>query len=160
MSKKKPDGFGVSLSIVLGFVVLVFLSLQIREGRVWQSGMSGGYIVKATFANVGGLRIGAPVKLAGVRVGYVAAIHLEPPTGYKAVVALAMDERFAKIPMDSDAAIQTASLLGGNYIAITAGGGATPLVDGSEIHASNSAFSLEQLIGLSACRHDAGRCGQ
>jgi ABC-type transporter Mla subunit MlaD len=60
--------------------------------------------------------------------------------------------------MDSDAVIQTASLLGGNYIAITPGGAATPLVDSSEIHTSNSAFSLEHMIGQSMCGQHAGGC--
>jgi phospholipid/cholesterol/gamma-HCH transport system substrate-binding protein len=146
------------LFTVLGFGVLGFMSLQLREGRVWQSGMSHGYIVKAKFENVGSLRIGAPVKLAGVRVGRVEAIRLEASTGYKAVVEVTIEERFSTIPMDSEAAIQTASLLGGNYIAITPGGGATPLVDGSEIHTSNSAFSLERMIGQSMCGQHAGGC--
>jgi phospholipid/cholesterol/gamma-HCH transport system substrate-binding protein len=157
MSMKRSDGIGASLFTLIGFGVLGFLSLQLREGRVWQSGMSHGYLVKAKFDNVGSLRIGAPVKLAGVRVGRVAAIRLEASTGYKAVVEVTLD-RFATIPMDSEAAIQTASLLGGNYIAITPGGAAAPLVDGSEIHSSNSAFSLERLIGQSMCAQHAGGC--
>jgi phospholipid/cholesterol/gamma-HCH transport system substrate-binding protein len=158
MSKKRSVGIGASLFTVIGFGVLGFLSLQLREGRVWQSGMSHGYIVKAKFDNVGSLRIGAPVKLAGVRVGRVSAIRLEASTGYKAVVEVILEERFATIPKDSDAAIQTASLLGGNYIAITPGGAATPLVDGNEIHTGNSAFSLERLIGQSMCAQHAGGC--
>jgi ABC-type transporter Mla subunit MlaD len=72
--------------------------------------------------------------------------------------SVALDERFATIQMDSDAAIQTASLLGGNYIAITPGGAATPSVDGGEIHTGNSAFSLERLIKQSMCRQHAGGC--
>lgn len=74
------------------------------------------------------------------------------------MVEVALEERFTTIPMDSDAAIQTASLLGGNYIAITPGGAATPLVDGSEIHTSNSAFSLERMIRHSMCAQHAGGC--
>jgi phospholipid/cholesterol/gamma-HCH transport system substrate-binding protein len=147
MSKGKLAGFGVSFLAAIGFVIIGFLILQIRDGSRWQPWMSHGYIVKATFKNVGGLRIGAPVKLAGVRVGRVAAIRLEASTGYRAVVALALDDRFATIPMDSEAAIQTASLLGGNFIAITPGSSDTPLVDGGEIHSSSSAFSLERAIG-------------
>jgi MlaD protein len=109
-----------SLFTVLRFGVLGFMSLQLREGRVWQSGMSHGYAVKAKFENVGSLRIGAPVKLAGVRVGRVAA--------------------------------------SGNYIAITPGAAAASLVDGSDIHTSNSAFNLERMIGQSMCGRHAGGC--
>ena len=158
MSKKRSDGIGAILFTVLGFGVLGFLSLQLREGRAWQAGTSHAYTVKAKFDNVGSLRIGAPVRLAGVRVGRVAAIRLEASTGYKAEVDVALEERFATIPIDSEAAIQTASLLGGNYIAITPGGAATPLVDGSEMHTSNSAFNLERTIRRSMCAQHAGGC--
>jgi phospholipid/cholesterol/gamma-HCH transport system substrate-binding protein len=86
--------------------------------------------VKAAFDNVGGLKVGAPVKLAGVRAGQVTAISLEPSRGYKAFVVLVLEERYGTIPSDSIAAIQTASLLGGNFIAITPGGAITSLRDG------------------------------
>jgi len=158
MPMRRLDRIGAGLFTLIGFGVLGFLILQLREGRVWQSGMSHGYLVKAKFDDVGSLRIGAPVKLAGVRVGRVVAIRLEASTGHKAVVEVTLEERFATIPMDSEAAIQTASLLGGNYIAITPGGAASPLVDGSEIHTSNSAFSLERMIGKSMCAQHAGGC--
>ena len=158
MPMRRLDGIGAGLFTLIGFGVLGFLILQLHEGRVWQSGMHHGYLVKAKFDDVGSLRIGAPVKLAGVRVGRVVAIRLEASTGHKAVVEVTLEQRFATIPMDSEAAIQTASLLGGNYIGITPGGAASPLVDGSEIHTSNSAFSLERMIGKSMCAQHAGGC--
>lgn len=158
MARNELAGVGVSLFAVLGLLIAGFLSLQIRHGLRGRN--AHGLIVNATFGSVGGLRIGAPVKVAGVRVGRVVSIRLEAATGYKTVVALALDDRFAAIPADSDAAIQTASLLGGNYVAITPGGSDTPLTNGGEIHSSNVAFSLERLVGMLACRRDSSDCTQ
>jgi phospholipid/cholesterol/gamma-HCH transport system substrate-binding protein len=158
LSKKGSGELGAALFTVLGFVVVGLLSVQLHGSGVWLSRTPRPYAVKAAFDNVGGLKVGAPVKLAGVKVGYVTAISLEASRGYKAVVVLVLDTRHDPIPLDSTAAIQSASLLGGNFIAITLGGDANFLVDRSEIHTTNSAFSLERLIEPLACGHHPNDC--
>jgi phospholipid/cholesterol/gamma-HCH transport system substrate-binding protein len=83
--------------------------------------------------------------MAGVRIGRVSAINLDSGD-YKAAVVLAIERSFAQIPDDSDADIQTAGLLGANYVGITAGGSEKFLHAGSQIQFTQSALVLETLI--------------
>ena len=86
----------------------------------------------AEFDNIGGLKVGAPVTMAGVRIGQVTAIRFDP-SDYKAVVTLRIDPQYNQIPDDSYASIQTPGLLGAKYIGISAGGSDTFLKNGSQI---------------------------
>ena len=70
-----------------------------------------------------------------------------PDNEYKALVQLRLNERYNKIPTDSDASIYTQGLLGGKFIGITAGGADTYLKDKGQIDFTQSAFVLENLIG-------------
>ena len=103
------------------------------------------YAVEAKFGNVGGLKVGAPVTMAGVRIGRVESIKLEQ-SDYMVVVTLAIERRYDDIPDDSDAAILTSGLLGGNYIGIAPGGSEKYLRAGSEIYFTQSAIAIESLI--------------
>ncbi len=76
---------------------------------------------RAQFENIGSLKPGAAVSMAGVTVGRVDSISFDQNV-YKAVVKMRIASSFNRIPSDSDAAIMTSGLLGGQYIGITAGG--------------------------------------
>jgi phospholipid/cholesterol/gamma-HCH transport system substrate-binding protein len=158
MSLKEPVGYGAALFTVIGIMVIGFLSIQLHGSGIWLSRTRRLYTVTAAFDNVGGLKVDAPVKIAGVRVGQVTEIGLEASREHKAIVVLVLDERYGTIPLDSVAAIQTTSLIGGNFIAINPGGAVTSLRDGSEILATNSAFSIEQLIGSVECVQRSAHC--
>jgi phospholipid/cholesterol/gamma-HCH transport system substrate-binding protein len=158
MPMKESVGFGAALFTVVGFAVIGFLSIQLHGVGIPLSRTPRLYTVTAAFDNVGGLKVDAAVKLAGVKVGHVTAISLEASRRYKAIVVLVLDERYGAIPLDSIAAIQTASLLGGNFITINPGGAVTSLRDGSEILATDSAFSIEHLIGSIECVQRSEHC--
>jgi phospholipid/cholesterol/gamma-HCH transport system substrate-binding protein len=83
--------------------------------------------------------------MAGVGIGDVAAIRIDPQT-YRALVTLRIDPRYKTIPDDSDASIQTQGLLGGQYVAIGPGGSDMYLKNGSRIVFTQSAFVLENLV--------------
>jgi phospholipid/cholesterol/gamma-HCH transport system substrate-binding protein len=136
---------GTGLFVLLGFAALAFLTTQLPGSGLQLSRPAQSYTVIAKFDNIGGLKVGAPVTMAGVRVGRVAAINLDS-SDYRAAVSLSIDRGFAKIPDDSDAGIQTAGLLGANYIGITAGGSDKFLQAGSQIQFTQSALVLETLI--------------
>jgi phospholipid/cholesterol/gamma-HCH transport system substrate-binding protein len=101
--------------------------------------------VTAQFDDIGGLKVGAPVTMAGVRVGRVNDIAIDP-SDYRAKVTLGIERSFDQIPDDSNAAIQTSGLLGANYVAVTAGASPTFLHGGSQIAFTQSALVLENLI--------------
>lgn len=136
---------GTGLFVLLGFAALGFLTTQLPGSGLQLSRASQSYAVIAKFDNIGGLKVGAPVTMGGVRVGQVSAIGYDTSV-YKAAVTLTIDRQYGHIPDDSDAAIQTSGLLGANYIAISPGGSDTFLHAGSELQFTQSAIVLESLI--------------
>lgn len=135
---------GTGLFVLLGFAALFFLTTQLPASGLKLNGSSG-YRVTAEFDNVGDLKPGSPVTMAGVRVGEVEAIRFDPQS-FKAVATLRIQREFNQIPDDSDASIQTQGLLGGKYVGIGPGGSDTYLEDGSRIELTQSAIVLENLV--------------
>lgn len=136
---------GTGLFVLLGFAALLFLTTQLPANGLKLGGSKSGYTVSAGFENIGDLKTGSPVTMAGVRIGVVQAIHFDPKD-YKAVVTMRVDPQYNQIPEDSFASIQTQGLLGGKYVGISPGGAETFLKDGSRIDQTQSAIVLESLI--------------
>ena len=136
---------GTGLFVLLGFAALLFLTTQLPSSGLRLSQTKAGYHVTAAFDNVGDLKTGSPVTMAGVRIGEVDGIRIDQRQ-FKAVVSLRIDQQYSQIPEDSDASIQTQGLLGGKYIGIGPGGSETYLKNGSTIEFTQSALVLESLI--------------
>jgi phospholipid/cholesterol/gamma-HCH transport system substrate-binding protein len=146
------------LELTVGiFFLLAIASLFVLAMKV--SGLTSltspkSYHVYADFSNVGGLKVRAPVTIAGVRVGEVSNINLLPDS-FSAKVTLLIDENQNKIPLlDTSARILTEGLLGSNYISIVPGfdseeGDDKPhyLREGDSIEKTQEAIILENLIG-------------
>jgi phospholipid/cholesterol/gamma-HCH transport system substrate-binding protein len=130
--------------VLLGIVGLVFLSLQAANLTTF-FGQGDTYTLQARFDNIGGLKPRAPVRSAGVTVGRVTAIGLDPKT-YEGVVTLAVDVG-VKFPRDSSAKILTSGLLGDQYVGIEPGGDEQDLGPGERIVQTQGAVVLENLIG-------------
>jgi phospholipid/cholesterol/gamma-HCH transport system substrate-binding protein len=145
MRKSRTLNLGTGSFVLLGFAALFFLTTQTTSRGLSIFGPTR-YEVTAKFDNIGDLKVGAPVSMSGVEVGRVAKIDFDS-NEYKAVVLLRLNERFNKIPTDSDASIYTQGLLGGKFIGLTAGGADTYLKDKGQIDFTQSAFVLENLIG-------------
>ena len=103
-----------------------------------------GYEVKASFPDVDGVAVGTEVRLAGVPVGRVSSVSLNPDT-YMADARLSLPADIA-LPSDSAALIQSDGLLGGAYIQIQPGGSPDNLAPGDEIEDVQGAVSLLQLM--------------
>jgi phospholipid/cholesterol/gamma-HCH transport system substrate-binding protein len=144
MRQTRAIEMSTGLFVLLGFAALFFLTTQISSRGV-ALGNDRGYELTAKFENIGGLKKGAPVSMSGVTIGRVESIGYDT-TEYKAVVRLRIDARYDKIPDDSDAAIFTAGLLGGQYVGIGPGGSETFYKDGGQIQLTQSAVVLENLI--------------
>src|SRR4051812_14353462 len=97
---------GTGLFVLLGFAALFFLTTQLPGSGLKLGKAKSGYHVTAKFDNVGDLKTGSPVSMAGVRVGEVESINFDPQE-YKAAVRMRIDPQYSKIPEDSDASIQT-----------------------------------------------------
>ena len=135
---------GSGLFILLGFAALAYLATQTTSVANYRDGDS--YVLTARFGNIGQLKPRAPVKIAGVRIGSVRAIRLDPVT-LEAVVDLAIDTRFSELPDDSAAAIFTSGLLGDQYVGFKPGGSPEMFKDGGEFVLTQSSMQLEDLIG-------------
>ena len=136
---------GTGLFVVLGFVSLLFLTTQLPSSGLKLAHTKAGFHISAAFDNVGDLKVGSPVTMAGVNLGEVESIHIDWTT-YKAVVRMRIDTQYNKIPDDSDASVQTQGLLGGKYVGLGAGGSDNFLKEGSQITLTQSALVLENLI--------------
>jgi phospholipid/cholesterol/gamma-HCH transport system substrate-binding protein len=145
MRKSRTLNLGTGSFVLLGFAALFFLTTQTTSRGLAIFGPAR-YELTAKFDNIGDLKVGAPVSMSGVEIGRVAKIDFDS-NDYKAVVLLRVNERYNKIPTDSDASIYTQGLLGGKFIGLTAGGADTYLKDKGQIDFTQSAFVLENLIG-------------
>ncbi|QJR30655.1 outer membrane lipid asymmetry maintenance protein MlaD [Limnobacter profundi] len=142
MKKNTAVDFWVGLFVLIGALALVFLAL--KAGNLSSFTTGDQYRVTAEFDNIGGLKPRAPVKSAGVTVGRVANINLDPVT-FRAVVSLDLEEGF-EFPKDSSARILTSGLLGEQYVGIEAGGDLENLASGEKFARTQSAVVLENLI--------------
>lgn len=142
MKQTRVVEFGTGLFILFGILALFFLATQTTNFQ-FSSGSS--YHVTATFNNVGGLKVRAPVKMAGVAVGSVTSIKLDPQR-LEAVVTMDINDKYNQLPKDSAASILTSGLLGAEYVGLSPGGSLQPLQNGDHIQFTQSAVILEHLI--------------
>jgi phospholipid/cholesterol/gamma-HCH transport system substrate-binding protein len=141
--KRTTVDLWVGIFVALGIGAIVFLAL--RVGNLMTFGAAPGYRLEARFDNIGGLKLRAPVKAAGVVVGRVESVRLDPQT-YQAIVALRIDRGF-EFTADTIASILTSGLLGEVYVGLDAGGDTKMLADGGTVGKTQSAVVLEKLLG-------------
>lgn len=140
---KKSIEILVGFFVLLGMVGLVFLAL--KAANLGSVGGGDTYTLKASFDNIGGLKVRAPVRTAGVTVGRVTDIDLDGNT-YQGVVTMEVARTY-QFPKDSAAKILTAGLLGDQYIGLEPGGDDANLSPGDTVPQTQSAVVLENLIG-------------
>lgn len=133
----------VGLFVFLGLLAIVFLALKAANLATFSTGPT--YALTAKFDNIGGLKVRAPVKSAGVTVGRVTAIALDPQS-FQGLVTIELDSR-VQFPADTSAKILTSGLLGDQYIGLEPGGAEKNLAGGDQIKMTQSAVVLENLIG-------------
>ena len=139
-----------ALEILVGFfftlgVAAIFI-LTFRVASLNSGGAEDSYSVSASFENIGGLRSGAAVTMAGVRIGRVRDIVIDRDS-FEARVSMDIGNQFNNIPKDSNAQILTAGLLGEQYVGLSPGGDPEALTAGDVLKFTQSALVLENLIG-------------
>jgi phospholipid/cholesterol/gamma-HCH transport system substrate-binding protein len=148
----------VGIFVAAGIGALLVLALKVGNLGTFNAGDT--YTLEAHFNNIGGLKVKAPIKSAGVVVGRVAEIGFDPKT-YEATVKMRIDRRY-QFPKDTTASILTSGLLGEQYIGLEPGGDEAMLKPGEAIKLTQSAVVLEQLIGqfLYSKAAEGGQPGQ
>ncbi len=142
MSRKAIDMW-VGVFVLVGLGALFFLALRVASSSTFAD--SNGYRVQAYFDNIGGLKVRAPVRSAGVVVGRVDDIRFDNDS-FEAQVTLSLDKKYV-FPKDSSAKVLTSGLLGEQYVGLAAGGDTVNLKAGDTIKITQSAIVLENLIG-------------
>ncbi len=131
----------VGLLLVLGFAAFTYLAVRLGD-LPWLQHST--YTLTADFTSVSGLKVGASVETAGVPIGKVVAIDLDPQS-YDATVHLAVDAA-VRLPADSIASVRTAGIIGDRYLDIAPGGAEEMLAAGGTIEETEASINLEQLI--------------
>ena len=133
----------VGIFVAAGLIGLLVLALKV--GNASSVSVSDGYTITAEFDDIGGLKVRAPVKSAGVLVGRVEGITFDNQT-LRAKVTMRIDKRY-EFPRDSSVSILTAGLLGDQYIGLTGGADTELLKNGDKVMLTQSAIVLEKVIG-------------
>ena len=144
--KSRKIEIWVGIFVVITIAALLLLALQV-SGLSNFYNVKEGYIIKADFNNIGGLKVRSKVTICGVTVGRVTKISLEKNEfgEYQALVLFTVDKEF-NIPEDSSAKILTSGLLGDNYIEVVPGQSEVFLKDWSTIEMTSQALLLEDLV--------------
>jgi len=137
--KKFDLELAVGLFIIAGVLCLAYLS--IRLGKIDIVGKKG-YEIYGVFSNIGGLKVGSSVEIAGLNVGQVKSITLE---NYQANVVLNLPKDL-KVQEDAIVSVKTRGLIGEKYIEITPGGSEKIIQAGGRIRETQSAIDMEELI--------------
>ena len=129
-------GTGV-LAVAVGFLVFA-------TGATSFSNSGGAYPLTASFRSAEGVKVGTDVRLAGVKVGTVTSLDLNPQT-FRADATFTMQQGI-EIPDDSAISISSEGLLGGNFVEVIPGGSPFNLDEGGEIEDTQSSISLITLL--------------
>jgi len=134
----------VGLFVAAGIAALFMLAMKVSNLATY--GGDEGYIISASFDNIGGLKVRSLVSASGVRVGQVTGIEYDSD-GYEARVTMSIDPQYDKFPIDTAASIMTSGLLGEQYVGLQPGAEEEYLKAGSEVELTQSALVLEQITG-------------
>jgi phospholipid/cholesterol/gamma-HCH transport system substrate-binding protein len=135
----------VGIFVLLGIAAVIYLTVKLGSGSLVHGDT---YLVEARFSNAGGLHSGSSVLLAGVTVGRVDAVRLDP-ADYSAIATLRIQSAL-RLPTDSMASIKTAGLIGDKFVSLSPGAEETYLQPATRITMTESSVDLESLIGKMA----------
>jgi phospholipid/cholesterol/gamma-HCH transport system substrate-binding protein len=141
--KRSTIDIWVGAFVAVGFAGLLFLAMKV--GNLASFSTAETYQVHAKFANIGGLKVRAPIKSAGVVVGRVSSVAFDNES-YDAIVTFNVDANY-KFPRDTSAKILTAGLLGEQYVGLEPGSDGVMLKEGDRLRLTQPAVILENLIG-------------
>ena len=131
----------VGLFLLTGLACFSFIAIKMGDISLFKE---DSYPMTARFVSISGLKEGAVVELAGVKVGKVTGIDLDGGD-YEAVVHMDIDKN-VHLSDDSIASIRTAGIIGDRYVKLTPGGSDDYLKPGDEITETESAINLEELV--------------
>lgn len=135
----------VAETVIGAVVVAAAVGFVVYAGQVsGRQATRDSYSLTARFRSVEGVAVGTDVRLAGIRVGSVTGLALDPAT-FEAKTTISVD-RSVQLPEDSDVKVASEGLLGGSFIELAPGGSEFMLAEGDEILNTQSSVSLLNLL--------------
>lgn len=132
----------VGVFMLVGMLCLGYVSIKLGKMEI----MGGDYYtVSAEFDSVSGLKPGARVEVAGVEVGKVDRIALDPKSGDQAIAYLKIKTGI-NITDDVIASVRTSGIIGDKFIKLKPGGSDKFLTDNGKIRETESAIDIEELV--------------
>ena len=132
----------VGMFVFAGLVVLMIFVLYIGDFKNTLST----YRVNFTFNFINGVKLGSPIRFAGVDVGEVKSISFVfPVKGEKPKVQMSgMITRSIKIPRDSTVWVNTLGILGEKYIEIMPGRDFSDVLKDGDSMVGNDPFAMQE----------------
>lgn len=140
--KKYGNELSVGIFVFIGLLCIAYLTVRLGKMEIFSN---EGYMLTASFDQVTGLRNGSSVLIAGVPVGKVVSISLDPENFYRAKVEMKINDKY-RFGDDVIASVKTSGLIGDKYVNLSPGGSSDILEDGDEIVETTPMFDLENLI--------------
>jgi len=136
----------ILVGLFVAAAIAAFFMLAMSVSNMSSYGGGESYEIKASFDNIGGLKVRSPVSAGGVTIGRVKDIQYSNDS-YEAVVSMSIEEKYNRFPIDTAASVLTSGLLGEQYIGLEPGAEEEYLKEGDAIDLTQSALVLEQIIG-------------
>ncbi|ABK98191.1 Mammalian cell entry related domain protein [Pelobacter propionicus DSM 2379] len=132
----------VGVFMIVGILCLGYISIKLGKMEI----MGGDYYtISAGFDSVSGLKPGASIEVAGVEVGKVERIALDPKSNDRALAYMKIKSG-VKITDDVIASVRTSGIIGDKFIKLKPGGSDTYLKDRDMIFETESAIDIEELV--------------
>lgn len=138
--KKYAKETQVGLFVLVGFLAIAYMSVKLGNVRLFGE---NDYAITATFNDVTGLKVNAPVQMYGVEMGFVEKIGMDLENGMSVVTMRIRKD--VKLTDDTIASVKTSGLIGDKYIKLSRGGG-EPIQAGAVLRDTESSIDLEELI--------------
>jgi phospholipid/cholesterol/gamma-HCH transport system substrate-binding protein len=135
--------FWVGIFAILGLLCFSYISINIAGMKLSNSGF---YEIKAKFIDISGLKTGAPVEIAGVKIGEIKEISLDKEDVTEALVILQIKDGI-QIRADDIALVRTKGIIGDKYIKLSPGGSDTILKPGDRLEETQPSMDFEDIIG-------------
>ena len=134
--------FFVGLFVIAGFIGVSYMAINM--GNIQWLSQQNTYQLTGRFSSVSGLKEGASVEMAGVKVGKVVQIVFDPDR-FQAIVTMDIPNTI-KLPLDSVASVRTTGIIGDKFIKVSSGADEEFMTPGSEFEQTESSMDIEALI--------------
>ncbi|MCM8778372.1 MAG: MlaD family protein [Candidatus Omnitrophica bacterium] len=141
--KRRDFELKVGIFVLIGLIILAIIVFSISDFKT----AVAGYYIKVIFNFANGIEVGAPVRLAGVKVGEVKDLQIvySSSTALPQVELLAWIDKKCVFYRDSVAYINTLGLLGEKYLEIIPGSEKNEVLKPGDVLYGKNSVSMAQI---------------